>query len=172
MDAHDTTADAFSDAYEQYADAIFRHCYFRIRNRERAKEMMQDTFMKTWKYIADGKKVENLKAFLYKTANNLIIDDVRQKERRPESSLDELQAKGFDPGNDADAQAMKQHIDAQFVLETLQQIEQPYRDVLIMRYIDELTPAEIAAITGETANIISVRIHRGTKMLRALLVHV
>lgn len=128
--------------------------------------------MQTWKYIADGNHVENIKAFLYKTANNLIIDHVRRNKRRPETSLDALRDTGFDPGDDTDAIATQQKIDAQFVIETLQHIEQPFRDVLIMRYIDGMMPAEIASTTGETANVISVRLHRGMKMLRSLLVHV
>jgi RNA polymerase sigma-70 factor (ECF subfamily) len=165
-----TTLEAdFVVAYEQHADAIFRHCFFRIHHRERAQELMQDTFAKTWKYLAKGKTVLNIRAFLYKTANNLVIDEVRQKKRRPTSSLDELQEQGFDVGNDDDAEAMKQHIDAQKIMEVLKEVKQPYQDVLIMRHIDGLSPAEIAEIKGESANVISVRINRAEKQLRSLL---
>ena len=168
----DAAENAFLNAYDQYADAIFRHCYFRIHHRESARELMQDAFMQTWKYIASGKKVKNLKAFLYKTANNLVIDHIRRNKRRPEVSLDAMQEQGFNPGDNSDAEETRRKIDAKFVLKALHQIKQPYRDALIMRYIDDLAPAEIAAITGETANVVSVRLNRGIKMLRALLVHV
>jgi len=65
----------FIDAYDKYSEAIFRHCYYRVFDRERAKDFVQETFCKTWKYIVDGNDIENIRAFLYKTANNLIIDE-------------------------------------------------------------------------------------------------
>ena len=71
--------EAFTKAYDELSDAIFRHCWFRIGDRERAKDLMQETFTKSWQYISRGEKVDNLKAFLYRVANNLIIDEYRKK---------------------------------------------------------------------------------------------
>lgn len=159
----------YEEVYIQYSDAIFRHCYFRMGNAERAKELMQDTFMQTWKCIAAGKIIDNLRAFLYKTATHLVIDELRRRKRRPTSSLEKMQESGFDPGGDDEESATAQRIDAGIVFQTLQKIDPQYRDVLIMRYIDGLKPAEIATITGMPANVISVRIHRGKKMLRTFL---
>ena len=62
----------FLDAYKQYADSIYRHCYFRVYNKELAEDLTQETFIKTWKYIAQGKEIKNIKAFLYRVAVNLI----------------------------------------------------------------------------------------------------
>src|SRR3989338_7817957 len=69
----------FKNAYQQYVDAIYRHCYFRVYNQDLAEDLTQETFIKTWKYIADGKEIKNIKAFLYKVALNLIIDNSRKK---------------------------------------------------------------------------------------------
>src|SRR5579863_136343 len=69
----------FLEAYQHYADAIYRHCYFRVYNKELAEDLTQETFIKTWKYITEGKEIKNLKAFLYKVAVNLIIDNSRKK---------------------------------------------------------------------------------------------
>lgn len=166
--AHSSDPEAiFTEAYDEYADAIFRHCYFRLLNRERAKELMQDAFLKTWEYLKGGHDIENIRAFLYKVANNLIIDHVRKKK---EMSLDALMEQGFDPGVDG-AHDMAVRVDEWKILETMSQLEPTQRDVLIMRHIDGLQPAEIAAITGESANVISVRIHRATEKLRIHLKH-
>src|SRR3989338_4735544 len=92
--------DEFLQAYEAYNDAIFRYCYFRVYDRERARELSQETFMKAWEYLSrTGKKIENLRAFLYKIATNLIIDNSRQKGKKT-VSLDQLHEEGFDPGDD------------------------------------------------------------------------
>ncbi|TSC67200.1 MAG: RNA polymerase, sigma-24 subunit, ECF subfamily [Parcubacteria group bacterium Gr01-1014_66] len=58
------TAD-FDNAYAQYADAIFHHCFFRILDRERALEIMQETFMRAWNYLSQGKKIMHFRSFLY-----------------------------------------------------------------------------------------------------------
>jgi len=71
----------FLDAYEKYADAIYRHCYFRVYNKELAEDLTQETFIKTWKYIVEGKEVKNIKSFLYRVAVNLIIDNSRKKKK-------------------------------------------------------------------------------------------
>ena len=49
----------FLDAYQQYADAIYRHCFFRVYNRDLAQDLTQETFIKTWKYISEGKEIKN-----------------------------------------------------------------------------------------------------------------
>src|SRR3990167_2086258 len=69
----------FSDAYERYSDELFRHCSLRLSDRERALELTQECFLKTWPYIERGEKGEELRAFLYRTLNNLIIDEYRRK---------------------------------------------------------------------------------------------
>ncbi len=159
------TMEQFLKAYDGLSDAIFRHCYFRIGDRERAKDLMQDTFVKTWQYISQGKKVDNLKSFLYRVANNLIIDEYRKKK---ESSLDTMMADGFDPGFD-DRKKNEQAIDAKQVIDTINQLDEKYREVILMRYIDELSPKEIAEITRENENNVSVRLHRGLKQLKEIL---
>ena len=55
------------------------------------------------------------------------------------------------------------------VVVVLQQIDEPYRSTVIMRYIDDLSPQEIAEATGDSVNVISVRINRGMKKLKSLL---
>jgi RNA polymerase sigma-70 factor, ECF subfamily len=157
----------FAQAYEEYADAIFRHCYFHTFRREDAKEIMQETFMRTWEYIASGKEVEQVRPFLYRTATNLIINASKKKK---EVSLDELQEAGFDPGAEDDVHG-RDIVQERRVMEVLQKIEEPYRQAVMLRYIEDLSPAEIADIIGESPNVVSVRVHRGLKQLKSLLHH-
>ena len=161
---------AFLSAYDEYADAIFRHCVFRMGNRERAKELMQDTFMKTWTYISRGKTVDNLKAFLYRTANNLIVDELRRRAKRTEVSFEDMQETGFDIEATDDAKSTtEQSFTASQVYDLLNQIDETYRTAVIMRFIDELQPTEIGTALGISANAASVRINRGIEKLRSLL---
>lgn len=163
----DTIEQLFIAAYDDYADAIFRHCVFRLGDREKSKELMQETFMKTWEYLMDGKRVENIRAFLYRVANNLLVDYVRKKQRRPETSLEELQLKGFDAKSDEPSPA--RIFDQRRIIAMIHRIDMPYRTAVIMRHIDGLPPKQIAAILGVTPNVVSVRINRGLKQLHSLL---
>ncbi len=128
--------------------------------------MTQETFIKTWQYLAKGESVDNIRAFLYRVATNLIIDNSRKK---PVESLDQLREDtGFDPSVD-DHQHLENYIDGTIAVDTLRQLESTYRDAIVMRYIDDLSPKEIAQVIGESENVVSVRIHRGLKKLKELL---
>ncbi len=165
--ASDGAMDEFTKAFDTYKDAIFRHCYFHVFDRERARELLQETFLKTWEYLAAGKDIENVQAFLYRVATNLCYNEIRRKK---EVSLDALQEAGFDPGQD-DEKLKRDPIAEEQVLAVLKKVEEPYRTALSLRFIEGYSPAEIAAITGETANAISVRLHRGLTHLRQLVPH-
>ena len=158
----------FLQAYEEYADAIYRHCVVRVTDSEKGMELMQETFLRALESVQQGTKVENMRAFLYKIANNLIIDTYRQK--RHDSSLDEMaEAYGFDPADertDVNVARVHQGMEA---IEHLHLLEEPYRTVLIMRYVDGLPVKDIADVLGVTVNVASVRIHRGLKQLTSLL---
>lgn len=155
------------EAYDEFHDAIFRHCYFHTFDRELAKDVLQEAFVKTWEYLAAGNDIDNVRAFLYRVATNLIINGVRKKK---ETSLDALQEEGFDPGADDDMHK-RDFVQEERVMCMLKKIEEPYRTAVTMRYIEGLSPAEIADVTGETPNVISVRIHRGLKQLESHLGH-
>src|SRR3989338_5881146 len=107
----------FEKAYDELSDAIFRHCWFKIGDREKAKDLMQETFTKSWQYIAQGTSVNNLRPFLYRVANNLIIDEYRKKK---ELSLDGLMAEGFEPSFD-EIKSTEKAIDAKLVLNVIGQ---------------------------------------------------
>ena len=155
----------FLKAYDEFATPIFRHCYFRVFNRERAKDLMQETFTKTWEYMQKGTTLDNIRAFLYRVANNLIIDNSRKKK---EASLDQLQEEGFDPGEDT-RDRLTNFLEAGTVIKVLTKLNPKYRQAIQMRYIDDLTPKEIAEAIGESENNVSVRLHRGLKELRDIL---
>lgn len=157
--------DIFEKAYADFADAIFRHCAFRLMDRERGKDLMQETFLRMWNFIENDKQVDNMRAFLYRIANNLIVDDVR---KRKTVSLEQLQEAGWDPPGDG-VQTAQDRLELGRILDILKDLDPAYRQVIVLRYIDGLNPADIAKIVGESPNTISVRLHRAIKHAKALL---
>ncbi len=159
----------FLKAFDEYNDALFRHAFLRISNREKAVDLVHDTFTKVWAYLKNGYEIDNFRPFLYKVLNNLIIDEYR---RRKESSLDALlEMEGVDEGSfseltESTAEALAATIDGKKAFELLERLPDQYREVIILRFVDQLGPREISELIEESENVVSVRIHRGLKMLR------
>jgi|SRR3989338_3465597 len=157
----------FIKSYDAYADALFRHCYFRVYDRELAKDLVQSTYMRVWEYIASGKEVKNMRAFLYKVAHNLVVDEFR-KNKGPTISIDELKERGIEP-QDGIFGKIKNAAEVKNLLDIFNKLEPAHREVVVMRYVDEFTPKEIAAITGESENTVSVRLHRAVARAKELI---
>ena len=157
----------FLKAYDDFADAIFRHCFFRInKNRELAKDLTQETFLRAWTHIVGGGTIKNIRPFLYKVASNLIIDSFRGK--RP-FLMSDMSERAIEIPVADDSNKIEFKIEAKKILKILEQIGPIYRDAVLMRYMDDLSPKEIAEILGESENAVSVRIHRGIQKLREII---
>lgn len=159
----------FLKAFDEYNDALFRHAYMRINDREKAIDIVHDTFTKVWLYIRKGYEIDTFRPFLYKVLNNLIIDEYRKKK---EVSLDALlEVDGVDEGSFDDlsentVEALAATIDGKKAFDLIAELPVQYREVIIYRFVDQLGPREISELIEESENVISVRIHRGLKLLR------
>jgi len=164
---------AFLEAFDTYADALFKHAYFRLSNRERAADLTQETFLKAWEYIREKNEIQHWKGFLYRILNNLIIDEYRKKK---EESLDKLIED--DPVH-ADAlvsqgsrEEKEERLNDEFMIEKLRslipQLPEQHRVVLSLRYFDGFSLKEISSLLSLSENVVSVRIHRATARLRTL----
>ncbi len=151
----------FQQIYTEYSDAIFRYCFFRVSNREVAKDLTQEVFIRTWQSLEKGKQIENIKAFLYKVAGNIVIDYYR---KHKEVSLDDLKEKGVDFVKED--RAAIDFMDTQRVLKELHRLPEKYRQPVELRYIEDMSPGQIAEVLGGSENSISVKIHRGVEMLK------
>lgn len=160
-----TPESQFLAAYDTHADAIFRFCYAHLGNRDRAKDAVQETFVRVWTYLAKGKRIKTMRPFVYRTARNYLID----QSRRPQgASLDAMREQGFDVADDRTLDPSVS-VDASRAIRLASSLDVQYRDAVLLRYVNGMMPKDIAAITGETENTVSVRIHRGLEKLRALL---
>ena len=162
------TEQEFLVAYEAYADAIFRYCFFRLEDRERAKDVTQEAFTRAWNELVKGERIRNLRAFLYRIAYHLIVDETR---RRRADSLEVLQAKGFEPAT-PDHQTMEQAAELALVSRLLNRLDGEERELILLRYVNGLPPREIADVLGVSANVLSLRLHRVLKKAKDLLTDV
>jgi len=158
---------AFMEMHDSFSDEIFRFCLSKTRNRDLALDITQETFMKTWDYLRNGKTIDLARAFLYRTARNLIIDHSRKKQLL---SLDAL----FDDEptsqeiSDTSSTPDGSLLDQKFMIDKLKQLPDQHFEILSLRFIQELTIPEISKIYKESENTISVRIHRAIKLAQKL----
>lgn len=155
----------FLSVFDTYNDAIFRFSLVKTSNRELAEDLTQETFMRYWQMLSQGKEMTNTRSLLYTIANNLIIDWYRKKKS---TSLDVLQETGFEPEQTGVLSADSEASFAE-ILETIKELDDSDREVLMLRFIEGLEPRDIAEILEVTANVVSVRINRAlTKVQQKL----
>lgn len=156
----------FSAIYEEHADAVFRFASIKLSDREKAKDIVQESFVKLWEYMSSEVVVDNPKALLFRIASNSIVDSYR---KRKTVSLDMMSDEGFDPAdNGLEAERIVDKSEGKLALELLNKLEEPLRDLLILRYVEGFSVKEIADIQKERENTVSVRLHRAMKELRDL----
>jgi len=167
------TEQAFNEAFVQYSDELLRHAQLRISDRERALELTQECFLRTWQYASRGEEIRELRPFLYRTLRHLIIDEYRKaKSYSLEGMVNEEEGESIEsllpPEETNTLEAAMERFDARRALELLKKLPDSYREVLSLRYIEGLSPKEIAVILEESENVVSVRIYRSLKKLRVL----
>jgi RNA polymerase sigma-70 factor, ECF subfamily len=157
-------SEIFLNIYNEHVDGVFRFCFYKTSDRDTALDITQEVFSKIWEYMKKGGKLDNVKAFVYSTANRKIIDWYRTK--KVSISLDSLSEAGFEFKGESRDHAVK--LDGEKALLLLKDMDDIYREVLLLRFVEELSVREIAEVLGETENNISVRIHRGMEKLRKI----
>lgn len=162
--------DAFGEIYDDYVKRIYRFIYFKVSSAEQAEDLTSEAFLKAWHYLLDKRDVPNLQALLYSIARSVVIDFYRSSasERGNVPLSDIMGDTGNEPADPA-AEKLIREVESKFdttqVLERLRTLKEEYREVVIMKYLDEMTTGEIAAVLGKTAGSVRVLLHRATKAL-------
>lgn len=159
----------FENIYNEFIDTLFRFTVFRVSDKDKAIDLVQDVFFKYFKYLQESKDKDeevlfNHKAFLFKTTRNAIIDHYRRKHAQ---SLDDLLESGFEYSSDEDiTKDTSIDLDYKKVVNDIKTLDQDSQELIYMRFIEGLTIIDIASITGQKENTVSVKIHRILEKLR------
>lgn len=151
-------------AHYDYGKKLNAYAFFKVRDRATSDDLVQDTFMKTWRYLVRDGKIDVMKAFLYHILNNLIIDEYR---KRKTTSLDVLLEKGFEPSIN-DSGRLLNVSDGKAAILLIQRLPKIYQKVMRMRYVQRLSLKEMSLIIGQSKNTIAVQAHRGLAKLKLL----
>lgn len=153
--------EAYGKIYEIYLPRVFRFVYYLTGKKEQSEDICQEAFLKGWKALASFNQSKGtIQAFLFKIARNLVIDWHRKKK-------ESLLSPGFDVASgeelDKEIEIKEREEKVKKLLETLEKEE---RQILILRFFEELTTAEVAKVMNMKEGALRVRVHRIMAKLR------
>jgi RNA polymerase sigma-70 factor (ECF subfamily) len=164
--------EAFVEAYDLYIDQIFRFVYFKVGDKEEASDLTSAVFLKTWNYIQDNsvENIKTLRALIYKIARTTIIDYYRKNSNFNKVTIDGEDEDRIDIKDEKQDIARQAEINSDFGLleKKMKDLKDEYREVIVLRFIDELSIKEISSVIGKPKNNVRVLIHRALKALREL----
>lgn len=153
----------FESLFAEYSDVIYRFCLYKTSDKNIAHDLTQDTFLRLWKSMNTGAEIEKPKQYIYQIARNLVIDYYKKAKA---VSLDSLEEDGFEARETSAGSEMLSEL--LLLRDSIDKLEQDYREVLYMRFVEDMGVEEIADTLGVSPNLVSVRINRGKKKLREL----
>ncbi|WP_085536238.1 RNA polymerase sigma factor [Massilibacteroides vaginae] len=148
---------AFDVLLNRHKSNIHSYIYFIVRNRDLAEDIFQETFVKAIVTIKQGRYTENgkFKAWITRIAHNLIIDNFRQERSENTISNDDVEVDLFNNMKLCDGTVEDHLVNHQVlsdVKKLVQHLPDNQREVLEMRYYQDLSFKEIADITGVSIN--------------------
>src|SRR5207253_3623341 len=147
--------DAFARLYADYVRMVHAIVLGRVPRRD-VDDLVQDVFVSAYTRLAELRDPAAFGGWLATIARNRATDYLRQ-------SRDQVELPAEMPGGDA--------IEAETfaVLDVVRKLPDAYRDTLLMRLVEGMSGAEVAARSGLTPASVRVNLHRGMKLLREKL---
>jgi len=169
----DKQRQVFSGIYDQYIEKIYRFIFLKVSSPETAQDLTSETFLKGWEAFQRSQssnpgemKIENMQAFLYQIARNLVTDFYREKGRTQTVSAENL--KIADPRENLGEKAA-QNSEIEQIKVNLANLKDDYQEVIILHYLNDLSISEIAQTLEKPKGTVRVMLHRGLKELKGLL---
>lgn len=160
--------EAFGELYDLYHDRIYRFVLFKIGNKEDAQDLTAEAFLKCWDHINRNKPITNLNALLYSIGRNLVIDHYRRQKAKYEISEETVEAIPDLKSEDI-IKNIEVKNESEIVFKALDVLNGQYKEILILKYIDELTNKEISEIMDISEGNARVMAHRAIESLKKVL---
>jgi len=150
------TVAEYNNSVDDHSDGIFRFILKNIRNQDKARDIVQDTFEKLWLRI-DEVSAGKVKSYLFTTAYHTMIDMIRKESRNIAFEPDKHDRQVIESGNPGLAQLIEKAVS---------KLPEDQRSVIMLRDYEGYSYEEIAGITGLTESQVKVYIFRGRMFLK------
>ena len=172
---------AYRELLDRYQRPVFSLIYRMVRDRERAEDLAQETFVKVFNHIGSFNPKYKFSSWIFKIASNLTIDAIRKKDldtvsldgSRNASTPDEVDAtritvesRDENPEEFVEAKELGEEIER-----AIGELRPEYRTAILLRHVEGRPYEEIAEIMGVPLGTVKTYIHRARGELKETLAH-
>ena len=152
------------DLFKWLNEPLYKYVYIRCGyNRELAEDITQDIFVKAWeKRNTFNPSKSTLKNWIYVIARNHLIDTYRKKKISVKSFDEDIYVKDLNISVEDEAVVSD-------ILKNLDRLKEKEKEVIVLRYVQDLEIEDIAKILGKSKNTTKVMIHRAIKKLKYIM---
>jgi RNA polymerase sigma-70 factor (ECF subfamily) len=165
--AHKLDEAVLGEIYDALSPELYRYAYRLVGNVEQAEDLLSETFLRFLRAIqAGGGPQRHLRAYLYRTLHNLLMD----RHRRREPVWVELKPAQISTGEGGNpATSLQQQLEEQEARSYLWHLTAEQRQVILLKFFQDLSNTEIAAVLEKTEGAVKALQHRGLASLRRLI---
>lgn len=158
------------ELFEQYYERVYFSAYFIIKDRELAQDIVQETFIKAFKHLHTIVDEEKLGAWLSTIATRTAIDYVRKEKKWNEIVTDDVYINDKAVFQENATTGIEELIiekqQNELMIELIDCLKLEYKQVIILRYLHELSYEEISKQLNIKVNTVKSRTHRAKKQLK------
>ena len=169
------TEDAFKILFDRYSERLMHYLYSFLGDKKRCEDLLQETYMRVHRNRHSYVRIAKFSTWLYTIAGNLARSEYRKRKRRRMYSIQSINRDNeeyemaipdetFAPDKHAESALQEKYIQ-----EALNRIPSAFREVVVLRDVQQLSYEEIASITGLPMGTVKSRINRGRTKLQGLL---
>ncbi|KAB2903933.1 MAG: sigma-70 family RNA polymerase sigma factor [Anaerolineae bacterium] len=160
-----TDKGAFGELYERYVSRIYNYIYYRTSNHHEAEDLTAKVFMRAMGHIrAYDERGVPFSAWLYRIAHNLVANWHRDRQRRKIIPLDDFMSKRLRsdmPEEETESKEEQRHL-----LDSIRRLPEDRQQLLILKYVERLSNAEIGKIMDRTEGAVKSLYYRTLSALR------
>lgn len=156
--------EAFGKLYGMFLNKIYRYAYYQVKDRMTAEDITENVFVKAWKRIATCKgRGRTFAAWLYRIAHNEIIDTMQAKQKIVAIELDDI--------SDLDTPELQagRKFEYEELAEQIAELPENQRQVIILKFVEGLSNAEIGQILNKSEGAIRILQMRALTAMREKL---
>ncbi len=169
--------DAFNEIVFRYKGKLVNFIFRYTGNRDDAEDYAQDTFLKLYRSKHLYREIAKFSTWFYTIALNTVKTNLKKRNRYNAISISEFDPEGdkdFDlPSDDKTPDELANiEIEREEVQKAIESLDEAFREVIVLRDIEDLDYEEIAKITGLPLGTVKSRINRGREKLKNILIKI
>lgn len=164
--AQDGDQQSFAELYDIFVDPIYRYVYYRVNSAD-AEDLVETVFLKVWENLRQYRQQKNksFSAWIFRITHNLVVDYYRKDKSSEELSINiPDQNRQHNP-----IKVTQDSMNKEVLGKAIKKLKPAYQEVIIYKFINELSNSEIAEILKKTEGSLRILQHRALKALKVEL---